>query len=271
MDEESSLFNSLPSVVGDTDDETDGNVGESQTSARMGMWQRRNLRRKNTESKIIHPVHHRMMGSEAGADGNSERSWRKWCKSRWTLLKPSAIPPAPKTQTRNTWSIPQKLRAAFVKKPQPHRPDLQVYIQTRNTNWTRFFRRADATAGPVAESGAVEMNDMDDLDDVQGEHTLATPSEASIGSQIAPLGYTPFDGRTTQHDLDNIPERINLNMGEASARLRGFADLNAIPESATQVSLEQPRNLPQTPVQRRERREESPTASLNRRNELPPE
>ena len=142
MDEESSLFNPLSSVLGDTDDEADGNVCESQTDTRMGMWQRRNFRRKNAESKINHPVHQRMMGSEPGADGNSERSWRIWCKTRWTLLKPSAIPSAPKTDKRNTWSMPQKLRAAFVRKPKPHRPDLQVFTQTRSSNWTRFFSQS---------------------------------------------------------------------------------------------------------------------------------
>jgi hypothetical protein len=203
------------------------------------------------------------MGSEAGADGNSERSWRTWCKSRWTQTKPSLIPPAPKTETRNTWTMARKLRSAFARKEQPQRPNLQVYVQTRNTNWTRFFRRPNTVAGPVAESGAAAMEDMDDLDDVQGEQNVATPSEASIGSHIAPLDRTALEGTHIRQNRANETERINLNMREASAQLRASANPETIATSATQVSLEQPRQGQRTPVRQRERREGSTTPALN--------
>ena len=109
---------------------------------------------------------------------------------------------------------------------------------------------------------------MDDLDDVQGEHIVATPSEASIGSQIAPPEYTPYDGRAAFQELQN---RGNLSMGEASAHLRAFAHPEALQNRATQVSLEQPRHLHQTPVREREQRAESSAPRLDIRNLIPPE
>ena len=152
------------------------------TAKRRTRWRKRILHTKHCTVKPKQTPVPRLPGSPARGQGNSERSWRLWCRSRWCITGPAFVPPPPSLETRARWPVPAERSTKVARTSERPNLKLLAFVQTVSSNWTKFFRKPARSAGPVMESGGDTYAGEDFA--AAALQDMTTPSGASIGSAI---------------------------------------------------------------------------------------
>ena len=207
---------------------------KEKTQRKLGIWQTRNARRKRaTNPEPTRNTPSAAQKTHTEVSQNSEKSWRTWLRTRWNSVNPTVVPGAPSVSTRKTWTLPDKLRSAFARKPQEPRRNLQKFCLLQSKNWTKFFRgKTNATppgpAGPVMESGGSNTERNDTQEGVpEITPVIETPSDISINSDIP--SFRPHQPTTPESEVPSGFFQATVGMQGGSQENSGSQQYQSYP------------------------------------------